>query len=758
MKRPTHKILVGDVLKKLREQPDRSVHCVITSPPYLGLRDYGLPPTRWPEVRFVPVAGLPEMVIPSMSCCHGLESDPWSYIGHEILIWREVRRVLRDDGTAWVNMGDSYAGGGRGGNPEDSPFRKQATNAGSLVAPSPVPHGLKPKDLCGIPWRLAFALQADGWYLRSDIIWSKCISGGATVYARTAKGEMPMTVKDMVRLDPATVMLWDGEKWNQCVSWGDVPGDPERKQKSTRSRSDRYRGKTPPVAGDIELEFRSGERIGCTRGHKWPTQRGIVEASEIVVGDIVSRVQLPEPLAPLFPSALADEDSGWFIGMYLAEGSQSDGTLQFAGHQKETQRNARIKRIAESLHGYCAVHNTSDNGCTANVNGPMLRALVETYSAGRTAKDKHLHPRCWSRSNVFLQALLCGYLEGDGYRRKNGSWKLGFANNDALVTDLRTIGARIGASVRLRRAVATNAVTGKKHQCWSGDIVFDPSLRRQPDGEVVAIRQSRARMFHNVSLADDPHIFALASGLCTKNSNPMPESVTDRPTKAHEYLFLLTKSPRYFYDAEAIREEAQNRPFDPAKKIERDPTGMIMGNAHNYAPGASGYGNAPGGRNRRTVWTIATQAFPGAHFATFPEALVEPCIKAGTSERGVCPSCGAPWARETKVDYENPGNRTTNGPRSTKNRDITAGFAQRLERHTTTIGFRPSCTCGGDPVPAIVMDIFGGSGTTSQVARSLHRSSIYIDRSQKYAQLAREKIKKPTRSEKAKSKRKKCSG
>lgn len=128
---------------------DCSVQTCVTSPPYFGLRDYG-------------VAGQ-----------IGLEQTPAEYVAQLVTVFREVWRVLRDDGTVWLNLGDSYAGGGRGGNPDDSPFRKQATNLGSLVAASAVPDGLKAKDLIGIPWRVAFALQAEGWYLRSDIIWHK---------------------------------------------------------------------------------------------------------------------------------------------------------------------------------------------------------------------------------------------------------------------------------------------------------------------------------------------------------------------------------------------------------------------------------------------------------------------------------------------------------------------------------------------------------------------------------------------------------
>ena len=127
-----------------------SVQCCVTSPPYWGLRDYGLNG-----------GGI------------GLETTPEEYVERMVLVFRQVWQIIKPHGTLWLNLGDSYAGGGRGGNRPDSFYWKQRTNAGSLVSPSPIPDGLKRKNLIGIPWRVAFALHTDGWYLRSDIIWHK---------------------------------------------------------------------------------------------------------------------------------------------------------------------------------------------------------------------------------------------------------------------------------------------------------------------------------------------------------------------------------------------------------------------------------------------------------------------------------------------------------------------------------------------------------------------------------------------------------
>ena len=151
---------------------EKSIQCIVTSPPYWGLRKYtGDQGIEWPEISYSPMPGLPELHIEPMTCELGLEPTPEMYIGHMVLVAREMWRVLRDDGTFWMNLGDSYASSIKG---SGGPSEKQLSNAGSRYETNQrFRHGLKSKDLCGIPWRVAFALQADGWYLRSDIIWSK---------------------------------------------------------------------------------------------------------------------------------------------------------------------------------------------------------------------------------------------------------------------------------------------------------------------------------------------------------------------------------------------------------------------------------------------------------------------------------------------------------------------------------------------------------------------------------------------------------
>ena len=151
-----HHVLVGDATERLRELPEQSIHTCVTSPPYFGLRDYG----RDGQI--------------------GLEDTPDAYVQRLVEVFREVRRVLRDDGTVWLNLGDSY---GATGGDTHSGFNERYSGTGGEgskqnamldgVKDRKITTGVRPKNLLGMPWRVAFALQADGWYLRQDIIWHK---------------------------------------------------------------------------------------------------------------------------------------------------------------------------------------------------------------------------------------------------------------------------------------------------------------------------------------------------------------------------------------------------------------------------------------------------------------------------------------------------------------------------------------------------------------------------------------------------------
>ena len=225
--------------------------------------------------------------------------------------------------------------------------------------------------------------------------------------------------------------------------------------------------------------------------------------------------------------------------------------------------------------------------------------------------------------------------------------------------------------------------------------------------------------------------------------NPMPESVTDRPTRAHEYVFLLSKSARYYYDTEAIRELGFEHPGQSGTFSRNGLVSKHVIPNQTSAEHRPRTDRVPGGANKRTVWSIATQPFPGSHFATYPEKLVEPCILAGTSERGVCGVTGAPWERvvEPTEDYkkaldEAKGKKwyasLTNNTHGDNGLSVAANYQ--------TLGWQPTCDHDSEPVPATVLDPFCGSGTTGVVALRHGRAFIGIELNPEYIELARQRI------------------
>ena len=246
--------------------------------------------------------------------------------------------------------------------------------------------------------------------------------------------------------------------------------------------------------------------------------------------------------------------------------------------------------------------------------------------------------------------------------------------------------------------------------------------------------------------------------------NPMPESVTDRCTKSHEYIFLLSKKSHYYFDHEAIREPA----------AESSAARMLRGvsDTHknvNGAPGQTAHSmNKPrprqfgakvqegtkrgdigntfvdtGKRNKRSVWTVTTKPFRGAHFATFPKDLIEPCVLAGTSEHGCCSKCGAPYVRI--IEKGETPNRT---PRA-DNLNVIPG-RDKLSRLNSeemetipkkTIGWEKTCKCiDAEVVPCTVFDPFTGSGTTAIVSLKHNRNFIGTELNEDYIKIAEDRI------------------
>lgn len=234
-----------------------------------------------------------------------------------------------------------------------------------------------------------------------------------------------------------------------------------------------------------------------------------------------------------------------------------------------------------------------------------------------------------------------------------------------------------------------------------------------------------------VALALKQDGWYLRSDIIWHKEKVIPESAEDRPTRCHEYIFLLTKSQNYFFDAEAIREPVQSDESCVRRMIEQKDRiqgkTLSITDKRNAGNNTSNIGRKrgvgdPSTRNKRSVWTVNPHNFSGAHFAVFPPPLIMPCIQAGTSEHGCCGSCGAPYYREVeKVEHlieKEDGSLT----------------------RRRTVGWNASCDCNAETKPCTVLDPFFGAGTTGLVASNLGREYVGIEINPSYVDIARRRL------------------
>ena len=254
---------------------------------------------------------------------------------------------------------------------------------------------------------------------------------------------------------------------------------------------------------------------------------------------------------------------------------------------------------------------------------------------------------------------------------------------------------------------------------------------------------------YRVALALQSDGWWLRDNIVWHKPNPMPASVTDRCTSAHEAVFLLTKSARYWFDAEAIREDAKtdDRPrssWEDRRNIEPSRRGDPGTSGHRTTTATLASGT---GRNRRNVWTIATKPYSGSHYAVMPPALVEPCVKAGCPAK-VCRECGKGWVRVVeRTPMQIPERQRNKRDGVEKTSKVNDGDRRRAMNgqewaktaRVKTLCWRATCDCDAGTTTGIVLDPFGGSGTVAEVAESLGRRWLMFDLDERNVELMKKR-------------------
>jgi len=661
----------------------------------------------------------------------GLEPTINMYIEHLLEIIKELKRVLKPTGVMFWNHGDCYGGsqenrsniGLRGKHLKEMHYKN-------------VHRKITPKCLAGQNYRLLFRMiDEQGWIWRNQIIWWKCLGGNVSIYAKSNGKIIRTRVKDLAKLPLETLYLPTTNGWKKVLR---IEKQPKRKL--------------------LTVHLRNGTRIEVTPEHRFLVNGKLIEARFLKKGMILDSECLPNEKG----TQLGSYENGWVVGFWLAEGNyESDReAIRFSIHKNETEYANTLEKWSERYAGKYRKH-IYKNCLTIIISGLVPTAIIKHYVSRSGAKHKRLSYNAFSENNEFLKGVLDGFLAGDGYYdRQNHRWRFRITANRDLVNDLRAVCNRLRYSMKAR--LRKGKGFGKEY------LTFDIEIKKRKSGhhnekndhEILRIENTQG-ISYEIEI-EVPHIFILPDGTLTHNSNHMPSSATDRFTNAYEPIFMLTKSKKYWFDLDAVRVphkqesiERAKRGVSPNHKYANLPHYGGGGGInkprpnikHDIAVGRIGnfsYDDPlhtrplhPLGKNPGDVWVIPTQPFPEAHFATFPEKLVEPMIKAGCPQ-WICKKYGKARERITEKKYKSKGDFST----SKRGSD---GLSATMKRwgdgiEVYTLGWT-DCGCNAGWNAGIVLDPFIGSGTTALVALRLGRRFIGIDINPKYCEMARKRIK-----------------
>ncbi len=502
----TGKVCQGHVLDLLHEMPDDSVDMILTSPPYYGLRSYGEETkVDWPD-------GWHGQL--------GLEENVDLYVEHLMMVFRELKRVLKPSGSFYLNIGDTYATslGKHGG--ETAGMSKESMVGDEARPPKP------PAPRLGkllIPSRVALRMIADGWMCPDEIIWRKpnCLAAHTRMYARVNGKPIRAPLDEILRLN-GTIELPSFDSETKDFRWTRVTWI------------------MPGVNPALRIAFDDGTNETITEEHELPLSNGkLVRVGDLKPGDEVlnlSGYPIGEDAAAVY-----DFDMGYFIGVFLAEGnllSDRDGA-QFALHaMKDLELAAKIETIVTGRLGENLTRFIQGNNLRTAVSSSVVSSIITKFVTGAVAKDKSLRRDILFYGKPFLEGILSGFLDGDGHwDAQNSRWRVGITRNESLLADLRFICRVLGHRLRSSEGFATAA--GRRHP------IFRIEIRKNVGMPTKTVRSvSLVPPMHNYDVeVDNPsHLFATESGLVVHNH--MPSSVKNRLANSWEPIFRFVKNDR----------------------------------------------------------------------------------------------------------------------------------------------------------------------------------------------------------------------
>lgn len=698
----TVRILVGDWLEQLRTLPDESAHMACTSPPYFGLRDYGVPGQV------------------------GLEATPEAFVAKLVEGFREVRRVLRKDGTLWLNLGASFSGSGKGPTGVTG-LGDQATRQGFV--------GSRKKDApsYGMTDIVPAGYPGDGWSSTSLCDGCRAVLSARNVRSETrralesdAYAVVPNQDHTRSRSPENLPPLTQTERSNHATldPLPSLARADEQRHASLES-TPQQSAEQPPEdcrhcanCGACLSVLRSSARdaqacvrnsavrpgsVGCTHGSASPCG-GPGQCSRCTAGycSPLSPYVQPHCTSPYKPKdmiptpwllALALQADGWYLRSDIIWSKPSP--MPESVTDRPTRAHEYVFLLSKSRQYFFDANAVREGiGETGVIQRPDLdneRALL--------GKNGRLHVAPMERAGV---AVFPAHFDG---------------------SDL-AFGVRLASAILDRPA----------HQEQFGLTLFDTQVRQE-------------------SPCNGSSPWTVSNPI-VRRATAQAARFADGDISAKDFLREIDRLCVALPDGDDLKElwaKARRPAAPPVVAINSDSNGAVAVDhssqvgqlqlIHNQSIPVEDT-TSLAGRNIRSVWEIATSPFPSAHFATYPVALVEPCIKAGASEKGCCPVCGAPIVRVVeKAVHTNGAGRGHIAGDAAPWKDGWGGVPRGTLSVSTT-GWRPSCAHpeASQPVPCTVLDPFGGAGTTALVADRLGRDCILIELSPTYAAMAQARL------------------